>query len=622
MNKNMSRNTGSGFAGKKGLIFGILAAFVLVILPQQSFAYGYNPSLVVSAQGGDSTRITVSNAAPYSQITLYERQGTTLWTTITNFGQTDSSGYFSQVITLGSNNSNAAMELYASVAGDISSTARVYPNSSVVPCSYYGCGGSPALSLSQNSVSVNVGQSTTVTVYNAVADTPFNISSNTNSNAVDVSVYASQITLTGKNAGTSTVTVCSRYGQVCGSILVTVSGNSGTVTLSPPSVNVNVGQTATVNAGLNYPTSGNFYFSSYPNANIATVSISGSTISVYGASNGTTAATICYTGINNCAALSITVNGYSSNGSVSVTPSTVTVGMGSTQQATIYNTNYNYYGYTIGYNSNSNIVSPSISGNTLTLYGVNNGNATVQVCMQYAISNCATVYVTVTGSGNYGGQLIFNTTSLPQATIGQYYSQQLQVTGGTSPYTFILNYGTLPSGMSLSNSGLLYGTPQSSSYSSFNVKVSDYYGRQATQSFTLTPNGGSVLGASQYPNGTLISENGTIYIVYKNTKTGFANWNTFTGLGFSLGNVQYASYSGLANSGYIVQTPYASHPWGSWVKSGQTVYFVFEQGLIPVGDYGTFLNNGGRDALVVQSNSWDFNLPILPVMNYNDYRLK
>jgi len=42
---------------------------------------------------------------------------------------------------------------------------------------------------------------------------------------------------------------------------------------------------------------------------------------------------------------------------------------------------------------------------------------------------------------------------------------------------------------------------------------------------------------SAYANGSLFSENGTVYIVYKNTKTGFASPLFFTALGFKFTNV-------------------------------------------------------------------------------------
>jgi hypothetical protein len=79
--------------------------------------------------------------------------------------------------------------------------------------------------------------------------------------------------------------------------------------------------------------------------------------------------------------------------------------------------------------------------------------------------------ITVSGLGAHGqpqllGQvtltvdaapLVITTTSLPAATAGTPYSQQLRTTGGTGPYTW--TSGALPAGLTLSAGGLLSGTP-------------------------------------------------------------------------------------------------------------------------------------------------------------------
>ena len=153
-----------------------------------------------------------------------------------------------------------------------------------------------------------------------------------------------------------------------------------------------------------------------------------------------------------------------------------------------------------------------------------------------------------------------------------------------------------------------------------------YYGYDGTGGGLQYPGSGSsgsgVLGAVTYPNGSLISENGTIYITYKNTKTGFASAWAFLGLGFKFSNVLAVDNSGLVDSGYTVTTRYVRHPWGSWVKSGNTIYFVHETGLIPVPDWSTFLQNGGQAAQIVPANLYDFKLPILSALAAGDSRLQ
>ena len=72
--------------------------------------------------------------------------------------------------------------------------------------------------------------------------------------------------------------------------------------------------------------------------------------------------------------------------------------------------------------------------------------------------------------------LSFLISSLPDATEGSSYSEQISVTGGTSPYTWSILSESLPDGLTLSTStGVISGTPDddtADSYS-FTIKVTD-----------------------------------------------------------------------------------------------------------------------------------------------------
>src|SRR5690606_29826020 len=69
------------------------------------------------------------------------------------------------------------------------------------------------------------------------------------------------------------------------------------------------------------------------------------------------------------------------------------------------------------------------------------------------------------GSRNYSMDVLVPPTldppALPGATVGQFYSQQLQVLNPISVYDFYVTTGSLPPGMSLSTTGLLSGRPTS-----------------------------------------------------------------------------------------------------------------------------------------------------------------
>ena len=78
------------------------------------------------------------------------------------------------------------------------------------------------------------------------------------------------------------------------------------------------------------------------------------------------------------------------------------------------------------------------------------------------------------------------TTALPAATTSLPYGQTLAAFGGQSPYTWAITSGALSPGLSLTNNGVLAGTPTSSGTYSFTVKVTDALSATATQTLQLT----------------------------------------------------------------------------------------------------------------------------------------
>jgi hypothetical protein len=84
-----------------------------------------------------------------------------------------------------------------------------------------------------------------------------------------------------------------------------------------------------------------------------------------------------------------------------------------------------------------------------------------------------------TTSGNSEAQLAVATLSggLPAGSVsvggGAYPSTALSATGGTGPYTWALSTGNLPTGLTLSSSGMISGTPTTAGTFSFTVTVTD-----------------------------------------------------------------------------------------------------------------------------------------------------
>jgi hypothetical protein len=80
------------------------------------------------------------------------------------------------------------------------------------------------------------------------------------------------------------------------------------------------------------------------------------------------------------------------------------------------------------------------------------------------------------------------TNSLPTGTVGTAYSWAVQATGGTTPYTWELQSGTLPPGLSLNTStGAITGTPTTAgTYANLIFQVSDATGLTAvSKSLTI-----------------------------------------------------------------------------------------------------------------------------------------
>ena len=81
--------------------------------------------------------------------------------------------------------------------------------------------------------------------------------------------------------------------------------------------------------------------------------------------------------------------------------------------------------------------------------------------------------------------IIINPTSLPAATQGQSYNQQLMASGGTGSLSFSVA-GSLPAGVTISSLGVLSGTPATNGTFNFTVTASDTGGHVGTHAYTLT----------------------------------------------------------------------------------------------------------------------------------------
>jgi hypothetical protein len=83
--------------------------------------------------------------------------------------------------------------------------------------------------------------------------------------------------------------------------------------------------------------------------------------------------------------------------------------------------------------------------------------------------------------------LAFDTVALPVGTVNQPYSATVESDGGVAPYTFTLQSGTLPNGLTFNN-GTFSGTPVQPANATLQIQTQDANGCTGTQDFTLQIN--------------------------------------------------------------------------------------------------------------------------------------
>jgi len=131
-------------------------------------------------------------------------------------------------------------------------------------------------------------------------------------------------------------------------------------------------------------------------------------------------------------------------------------------------------------NTNAEIYDP-----TAGTFRATGNMVAVQVQPQTALLPNGTVVLAggqdSTGTGVANGEVFYPiniipisiTTVLPTALVNVSYTQQLQEKGGVGALTWTVATGTLPTGLTLSTSGLLSGTPTTAGASLFTVQVAD-----------------------------------------------------------------------------------------------------------------------------------------------------
>jgi len=84
------------------------------------------------------------------------------------------------------------------------------------------------------------------------------------------------------------------------------------------------------------------------------------------------------------------------------------------------------------------------------------------------------------------GVIITSAPTLPNGSAGTAYAQTLTAAGGTPPYAWAIASGTLPTGLALSTTGIISGTPTTAATATFAIQATDSTGAKASKTFTLT----------------------------------------------------------------------------------------------------------------------------------------
>jgi hypothetical protein len=170
------------------------------------------------------------------------------------------------------------------------------------------------------------------------------------------------------------------------------------------------------------------------------------------------------------------------------------------------------------------------------------------VCELY--DNMGTPITPVTWSGATANVVVpvnITTSSLPDATMGIFYSANLTAVNGTTPYTWSAT--GLPTGLSMATAGDITGTPGASGDFSVNVSVSDNAtpANTANKNMNLHVNAPLLITTAALPSGT----QGAAYPVTGMTATGGTEAYTWSATGLPTG-------LSLSTAGGITGTPGAS----------------------------------------------------------------
>src|SRR5881296_1954232 len=193
------------------------------------------------------------------------------------------------------------------------------------------------------------------------------------------------------------------------------------------------------------------------------------------------------------------------------------------------------------------------SGLILSSSGTLSGTPTVAGAFPFtvAVKDAATGSASASLSINVVGLPLLQITSsqLPGGTVGSAYSATLSASGGTSPYSWSVSSGTLPTGLSLSSTGTISGTPTVAGAFPFTVAVKDAASASASASLSINVVTAAppTVSISSPANGATVSGTTTV--------SGVASDGlTITSVQVSVDGGAFANASGTTNWSFSLNT--------------------------------------------------------------------
>lgn len=173
----------------------------------------------------------------------------------------------------------------------------------------------------------------------------------------------------------------------------------------------------------------------------------------------------------------------------------MTVGSGFTSRQTPSNTMLEDKSST----ATTDTVSFTCTSGTWSVIAVSFTSATCTPSKLISRTSVASVFTAPSPNANIAGYAnpVPVASALAGGTVGTAYSETISTQNGTSPYTYVLSSGSLPTGLTLTSStGIISGTPTIAGTYTFSIRVTDLNGYAGSQSFSIDISAASIGSAT------------------------------------------------------------------------------------------------------------------------------